>query len=144
MENIKMMNLLLVITMVVTSMEFHGTMAIDLSVGDSFGWNVPSNEIFYDVWAMIQEGGIYVNDVLVFNFATGVHNVAEVSLQAHDACDGSNPIKMYTSGPAHVSLNTAGIHYFISTIGSDCKSYMRMIVRVEKPPANNSSSTLLN
>ncbi|KAK1420975.1 hypothetical protein QVD17_22985 [Tagetes erecta] len=140
MANIKMINLVMVMTMVVASMEFHGTMARELFVGDSFGWNVPNNQFFFDIW-VINQGVKYVNDVLVFNFTTGVHNVAEVSLQAHDACDGSNPIQMYTSGPARVSLNTAGIHCFISTIGSDCKSFMNMIVRVEHR-ANNSSSML--
>ncbi|KAL8206252.1 hypothetical protein R6Q57_009803 [Mikania cordata] len=131
---------LAMVLLLVAYMEFRGITAKDHFVGGSFGWNLPNDEFFYDIW-VINERVIRVNDVLVFNFDTGAHNVAEVTLEAHDVCDGSNPIQMYTSGPARVSLNTPGIHCFISTMGRDCKSFMSMIVRVDNN-ANNSSSAL--
>lgn len=119
------LNLLMVIIVVVVSSKFHGTIATDRLVGGSFGWNVPYNRFFFDLWS-INEGVIHVNDVLVFNFTTGVHNVAVVSLSAHDRCDGSGPYQLYTNGPAIVPLNLPGLYCFISTIGSDCQSFMQM------------------
>ncbi|KAI3801830.1 hypothetical protein L1987_29947 [Smallanthus sonchifolius] len=128
MEHLKL-NLVLIMVMVVASMEFHGTAATDRVVGDSFGWNVPYNKYFFDIWS-INQGVIQVHDNLVFNFATGVHNVAVVSLTAHDRCDGSSPYQLYTTSPAVVPLNLTGLYCFISTIGSDCRSFMTMLVRV--------------
>ncbi|MFS7936095.1 putative Phytocyanin domain, cupredoxin [Helianthus anomalus] len=128
MENLKF-NLLVVMAMVVVSMEFHGTLAKEHIVGGPFGWHVPNNKYFFDIWS-INEGVINVNDVLVFNFPTGVHNAAVVSLSAHDRCDGSDVYQMYPSSPARVPLNLPGLYCFISTIGSDCQSFMKMIVKV--------------
>ncbi|KAJ0749703.1 putative Phytocyanin domain, cupredoxin [Helianthus annuus] len=116
MENLKL-NLLVVMAMVVVSMEFHCTLAKEHIVGGPFGWNVPNNKYF-------------VNDVLVFNFPTGVHNAAVVSLSAHDRCDGSEVYQMYPNSPATVPLNLPGLYCFISTIGSDCQAFMKMIVKV--------------
>ncbi|KAL8236993.1 hypothetical protein R6Q59_018074 [Mikania micrantha] len=124
------LNLLLVIAVVVASMEFNGTLATDRMVGGSFGWNIPNDKFFYDIWS-INEGVIHVHDVLVFNFTTGVHNVAVVSLSAHDRCDGSEPYQLYNVSPVGVPLNLPGLYCFISTMGSDCQSFMAMIVKVD-------------
>ncbi|KAK1420974.1 hypothetical protein QVD17_22984 [Tagetes erecta] len=129
------LNLLMVIAVVVASTVLRGTTATERLVGGSLGWNVPNNRFFFDLWS-INEGVIHVNDVLVFNFTTGVHNVAVVSLSAHDRCDGSSPFQLYPNGPASVPLNFPGLYCFISTIGSDCQSFMQMLVKVDNSTAS--------
>ncbi|KAJ9548674.1 hypothetical protein OSB04_021217 [Centaurea solstitialis] len=109
------MNLILLIGIVVASMEFQGSKAQNTHiVGDGFGWAVPQNDGFYAKWASQQT--FHVNDVLLFNFATGLHTVAEVTKEAYNKCDGQNPISLATTGPAKLTINTPGDHFYICTI----------------------------
>lgn len=131
------LNVLLVMVMVVATMEFHGSVITDHIVGDSFGWAVPFNPLYYEgVWANSQM--FFVNDGLIFNFATGNHTVAQVKgLFEYNACDGSNPVQMFTNGPARVELSTIGKHYYICT--SHCQKGMKMVITANAPQANNST-----
>lgn len=121
------LNVLLVMIMVVASMEFHGSAETNHFVGDTFGWAVSQNSFFYNVWS--SNNKFFVNDYLIFEFATGAHTVAEVkSLAEYDACNGSNPVQLFTNGPARVRINTEGRHFYICTIGRHCQAGMKMVV----------------
>ncbi|KAJ9548672.1 hypothetical protein OSB04_021215 [Centaurea solstitialis] len=122
------MNLILLIGIVVASMEFQGSTAQNTHiVGDGFGWAVPQNDGLYAKWASQQN--FHVNDVLLFNFATGLHTVAEVTKEAYNKCDGQNPILLATTGPAKLTINTPGDHYYICTIGPHCNFFLKLAIK---------------
>ncbi|KAI3771668.1 hypothetical protein L6452_02835 [Arctium lappa] len=124
--------------MVVASMKFHGLTAhITHIVGDDFGWDVPQNDGLYVKWALHQK--FHVKDVLIFNFSTGVHTIAEVTKEAYNKCDGRNPIKLATTGPAKFTIDTAGDHFYICTISRHCKFFQKLAIRVPRK-TNNSSA----
>ncbi|PWA87796.1 hypothetical protein CTI12_AA066120 [Artemisia annua] len=54
----------------------------------------------------------------------------KVTLAGYDACDGSNPIQLYTSGPATVSINTRSQHFFICTVRDHCKAGQKFVVNL--------------
>ncbi|KAI3771677.1 hypothetical protein L6452_02844 [Arctium lappa] len=123
------MNMLMLMCVVVASMEFHGSTAQTTHiVGNDFGWDVPQNSDFYVTWALHQK--FHVNDVLFFNFPIGVHTVAEVTKEAYNKCDDRNPISLATTGPANVTINTVGDHFYICTIGPHCKLFLKLAIRV--------------
>ncbi|KAI3811185.1 hypothetical protein L1987_20903 [Smallanthus sonchifolius] len=133
------LNMLLVIAIMVASMGFHGSVAKEHIVGDGFGWNVPSSQSFYHSWASHQT--FEANDVLVFNFATGTHTVAQVSRTAYNACDGSNPISLHTTSPARITIDPNQEQFYICTVGSHCKSFQKLDIWVST--STNNSSTML-
>ncbi|KAL8206254.1 hypothetical protein R6Q57_009805 [Mikania cordata] len=135
MKNSKL-NQLLVIAMVVASIEFQECVATEHVVGDKFGWAVPSSESFYHMWAAHQT--FKANDVLVFNFVTGAHTVAQVSRAAYNACDGSNPISLHTRSPARITINPNQDQFYICTVGSHCMSFQRLEVLVSAMTSNSS------
>ncbi|XP_010654797.1 cucumber peeling cupredoxin isoform X2 [Vitis vinifera] len=102
-------------------------------VGDNTGWTVPQGgAATYTSWAS------------VFNFATNVHDVAELSKESFDACDFSSTIgSIITTGPANITLATAGNHYYVCTIGSHCTSGQKLAISVSATPGASppSSST---
>lgn len=122
------LNLLILMAMVAITMEFHCIAAKDHYVGDSFGWARPNNPFYFPIWGFNQE--FHLNDHLIFNFTTGFHTVAEVTLAGYDACDGSNPIQLYTSGPATVSINTRSQHFFICTVRDHCQAGQKFVVNL--------------
>ncbi|XP_022730714.1 umecyanin-like [Durio zibethinus] len=118
--------------------------ATNYTVGDSTGWRVPTGNInLYDDWA--DNKNFMVGDVLVFNFATGSHDVAEVTETVYDPCNTTNTIYNVTTGPASIPLNTTGDHYFICTFGSHCSEGQKLKVEVHNgtgtssPPSSASS-----
>lgn len=56
--------------------------------------------------------------------------MAKVNKAAFDACNGTNPISLKTTGPANFTLDTAGEHYFICTFSSHCSSGQKLAVNV--------------
>ncbi|XVE54445.1 hypothetical protein DITRI_Ditri03aG0082000 [Diplodiscus trichospermus] len=106
------------------------------TVGDSTGWTMPTNnDDLYDNW---NDNKVFmVGDVLVFNFTTGQHNVAEVTEADYDACTATNPISTQNNGPARVTLNRTGEHYFICTFPGHCSAGQKLNVEVR-----NGNSTI--
>ncbi|XP_031129422.1 umecyanin-like [Ipomoea triloba] len=121
------------------------------AVGDTIGWIVPSDDAAaYSKWASADT--FKVGDVLVFNFMTGKHDVLEVAKESFDACTTDKAIgSSLIDGPAHVILNTTGDHYYICTIGTQCKLGQKLAVTVSgdsdgpspamEPPAGPSGSS---
>ncbi|MFS7966158.1 putative Blue (type 1) copper binding protein [Helianthus anomalus] len=112
-------------------------------VGGAIGWDVPPNgNATYVTWA---SGKTFnVGDTLFFNFTTGAHDVTEVSQAAYGPCTAANPISHTTTGPATVTLRTAGNHYFICTVGPHCNLGQKLMINVRgssTTPAPTGSTT---
>ena len=66
----------------------------------------------------------------VFNFTTSTHNVMEVTEADYDACSTANPISTVTNGPASITLNRTGDHYFICGFPGHCTAGQKLNVEV--------------
>lgn len=117
------------ISLVVAAM-LHGSSAQTTHVvGDALGWLVPpGGEIAYRTWAA--EKTFTVGDVLVFNFTQNSHDVAEVSKEAYDSCNTSNPISTSTTSPTNITLTSAGEHHFLCTFPSHCSLGQKLAINV--------------
>jgi hypothetical protein len=98
-------------------------------VGDKLGWIVPpGGPIAYSAWAY--DKTFFVGDTLVFNFTTGTQDVAEVTQAAFDSCNTAAPITILTTGPAKVTLTTAGSYFFTSTYTRHCFFGQKLAINV--------------
>ncbi|XP_060172068.1 blue copper protein-like [Lycium barbarum] len=98
-------------------------------VGDALAWTVPSGgAAAYSAWAAGK--AFAVGDILVFNFRTGSHSVAEVSKAAFDSCNTSSPISISTNGPTNITLRTAGSHYYLCTFPNHCTLGQKLAINV--------------
>lgn len=66
----------------------------------------------------------------VFNFATGRHDVAQVTESALNACNGSSPILRETNGPLNITLSSSGQFYYICTVPGHCSGGQKLIINV--------------
>lgn len=74
-----------------------------------------------------------------------MHDVLKVTKDSFDACNSNNAIgNVITTGPATVKLDTAGVHYFICTVGQHCFGGQKLSVTVSAstpggamPPSSN-------
>lgn len=114
--------------------------ATDHVVGGSTGWTIPQSAQVYSNWAAGQTYA--VGDTLTFNFQTGAHDVTKVSKSAYESCTKSNPLSApISTGPAKVTLDTAGEHYFICTVGSHCSAGQKLAVNVGSSSSTPTPST---
>ncbi|XP_056162204.1 umecyanin-like [Syzygium oleosum] len=98
-------------------------------VGDATGWsNVANAATFYSNWASGQT--FQVDDILVFNFISGQHDVAVVSESSFTSCTTSSPISLHTTPPVNYTLNATGAVYFICTHDSHCSQGQKLSVAV--------------
>ncbi|XP_062149414.1 umecyanin-like [Alnus glutinosa] len=116
---------LLVVALIAAATVLPGTQAAEYVVGDATGWTIPSSANFYSDWATGKN--FSAGDILVFNFAPNVHDVATVNETAFGACEKSNPLSITSTGPANITL-TSGNHYFICTIGQHCAGGQKLAV----------------
>ncbi|VFQ67411.1 unnamed protein product [Cuscuta campestris] len=114
------------------------------NVGDNAGWTIPSNgATTYSDWAKNLK--FSVGDVLVFKFTTGAHTVASVKTKKdYDSCTAGNPLLLESNGPATVTLNSTGEHYFICTL--HCTIGQKLTVNVSSaakgsPPSSPPKSS---
>ncbi|CAJ2666118.1 unnamed protein product [Trifolium pratense] len=103
MSQLKNMSILLLIAFAATILQ--NIEATDHIVGGSTGWTAtpPGGASFYSDWA--SNITFKQNDVLVFNFVTGAHTVAEISKANFDNCNAINngqklSVKVSASSPA--------------------------------------------
>ena len=66
--------------------------------------------------------------LVVFNFASGSHTVANVTRSAFDGCITGNPLSIETNGPARYTIDTVGSHYFICTILNHCSLNQKLTI----------------
>ncbi|KAH0450137.1 hypothetical protein IEQ34_020829 [Dendrobium chrysotoxum] len=99
------------------------------TVGGSTGWTIPPNPSFYPNWSAAQKFG--VGDTLVFNFTTGAHTVVEVPKSSYDACSTKNQVgPTQSTGPATVTINSAGTHYYICSVTGHCSLNQKLSITV--------------
>ncbi|URE14673.1 Plastocyanin-like domain [Musa troglodytarum] len=107
------------------------------TVGGSTGWTIPPNATFYPEWAASQTFAI--GDTLVFNFATGSHDVMEVAKSDYESCSTANPIgSTITTGPASVAITSAGEHYYICGFSGHCDAGQKLSITVASSPSATS------
>ena len=109
--------------------------ATSFTVGGKSGWTIG---VDYTTWA---SGNTFkVGDSLVFNYAKGLHTVAEVSAADYLACAAANAVGSDGSGATTVPLKTGGKHYFICTIAGHCAGGMKLEVTVSGSGSGSGSS----
>ncbi|KAI9125854.1 hypothetical protein K1719_003272 [Acacia pycnantha] len=132
----KLANVAVLVVVAFAAIFLHSVEAEDFTVGGSSGWfnSPPGGASFYSNWA---SGLTFkVNDVLVFNFATGSHDVAILTKANFDSCNVNNPVQLITNGPARVTLNRTGEFYFACGFQGHCSSGQKLSINV----SNTSSS----
>ncbi|CAI0389283.1 unnamed protein product [Linum tenue] len=99
------------------------------TVGGNAGWTIPQGgESVYSNWA--SGNSFAVGDILVFNFAAGAHDVTQVNKADYDSCSAANPMMTSTTGPARITLNSTGEHYFICGVPGHCSAGQKVTVNV--------------
>ncbi|KAG8379830.1 hypothetical protein BUALT_Bualt07G0130200 [Buddleja alternifolia] len=103
-------------------------------VGDGIGWDIPPNtSVSYANWASGRT--FVVGDILVFNFMTNQHDVLQVPQASYAACTQDNAIgSVITTGPANITLDSAGDHHYICTVGRHCLAGQRLAITVSSTP----------
>ncbi|KAK4481181.1 hypothetical protein RD792_012062 [Penstemon davidsonii] len=126
---VQRLNVVMCMIMVLASVLHVSLAQTTHTVGNGLGWLVPpGGEAAYRTWAASQT--FTVGDVLVFNFTTGTHDVAEVSREAYNSCNSTSPISMSTNGPTNITLTSAGEHHFICTFTRHCDLGQRLAINV--------------
>ncbi|PON63209.1 Blue (type 1) copper protein, binding site [Parasponia andersonii] len=122
------LNIFLFAALAAVAMLQSSAVATTFFVGDSANWVIPSSPNFYSNWAANKT--FKVGDILVFNFVSTQHNVAEVTKANYDACNGASPISIQTSSPVNITLQKTGEHYYICTVGSHCSAGQKLDINV--------------
>ncbi|KAL4278081.1 hypothetical protein GQ457_03G045740 [Hibiscus cannabinus] len=129
----KIMSMAALVAVVLASTVLQTTYGASYTVGDTTGWTVPpGGDEFYDDWT--KNKTFFVGDILDFIFATGAHNVEEVTEAAYDTCNGTNPIATHSSGPVSITLNRTGEFYFICSVPGHCTGGQKLSVDVRNGP----------
>ncbi|PSS07509.1 Cucumber peeling cupredoxin like [Actinidia chinensis var. chinensis] len=103
-------------------------------VGDNIGWTIPQNGAEgYTTWASNKT--FMLGDILIFNFLTNAHDVVQVPKASFDTCSSDNAIgNPITTGPANITLTSAGDHYYICTFGTHCQAGQKLSITVSSTP----------
>ncbi|KAJ8767705.1 hypothetical protein K2173_020645 [Erythroxylum novogranatense] len=114
--------------------------SVTYTVLDSLGWNIPSNgAAAYQTW--VANKNFMIGDVLVFNYANGVHNVAEVTKEAYNSCNTTNPISLSSTPPTRMTLTTSGEHFYICAVPRHCSLGQLLAINVSGGTANTPPSS---
>ncbi|XP_027338890.1 mavicyanin-like [Abrus precatorius] len=108
-------------------------------VGGDRGWDPTSDLVSWSSGRVFRVG-----DQIWLTYSVAQGLVAELkSREEYEACDVSNPIKMYTEGLHTIPLERVGIRYFVSSEPENCKNGLKLPVEVQ-PKATRiiNSSTL--
>ncbi|KAJ8753267.1 hypothetical protein K2173_017888 [Erythroxylum novogranatense] len=133
------MTVLVVAVTILGATTFLKTHAADHVVGDSTGWQTPSDSNFYSTWASRQT--FAVGDTLTFNFATGVHSVATVSSNDYNNCNTAAANNVQNTGPATITLNSTGQYYYFCTFSNHCSRGQKLAVTVGGTSSSGPSSS---
>ncbi|GFY96958.1 hypothetical protein Acr_11g0012640 [Actinidia rufa] len=80
-----------------------------------------------------------------FKFATNAHDVVQVPKASFDTCSDDNKIgNPITTGPANVTLTSAGDHYYICSFGSHCQLGQKLAIIVSATPGAAAPPTPAN
>jgi hypothetical protein len=111
--------------------------AVQHLVGDDKGWDPHSN---FHGWASRKI--FRVGDNLWFAYASGDQSVLELkSRDEWEACDISNPIRLYKGGVDSVPLANVGSRFFSSGRVEDCQNGMKLHINVESAGSSSESES---
>ncbi|EEF35208.1 cucumber peeling cupredoxin [Ricinus communis] len=116
------------LAIVIGGVAFQSAEAVVHVVGDALGWQNPPNSTYYAEWAAARN--FTIGDSLVFNFATGAHNVATVTLDDYSDCDTDSSLNLRNSGPATINLTANGMQYYICTFSGHCSRGQKLAINV--------------
>ncbi|XP_027185857.1 mavicyanin-like [Coffea eugenioides] len=106
------------------------------TVGDEDNWSIGVN---YLAWST--KYNFTVDDILVFKYTKGEHNVYEVSEATFRSCDASSGVvAKYTSGSDQIELKEAKKYWFICDISGHCLDGMRFGVDVSQAGAASNTT----
>ena len=75
----------------------------------------------------------------MFDFTTGTHDVLEVAKSDYESCSTTNPIgSTITTGPATVTITSAGEHYYICGFTGHCDAGQKLSITVASSPSTTS------
>ncbi|KAK6932811.1 Phytocyanin domain [Dillenia turbinata] len=99
-------------------------------VGGDRGWDLSS-----DVLGWCSSRIFRVGDKIWFAYSAAYESIVEVgSREEYEACDISNPIRMFSDGLDSVSLEKEGFRYFTSGKEESCKNGLKIPVEVQPKP----------
>jgi len=124
------------VVLLVASCAAMAAAATSYTVGDGKGWVIG---VDYSGWTSGKN--FAVGDKLVFNYASKVHTVTEVSQSDYSSCSGTNALASDNSGATTVTLNSAGTHYYICNIAGHCAGGMKLAVTVGGGGSGSGSSS---
>lgn len=103
-------------------------------VGDILGTWIHQTYIVVSVLFQVYQCEIYTDCFYlptVFNFMTNEHDVVQVPKASYDDCSDDNAIgNVITTGPANITLDTAGERYYICSIGRHCGAGQKLSITV--------------
>lgn len=84
----------------------------------------------------------FLKNNLVFNFMTNNHDVQQVPKASFDACTSDNAIgNLILTGPANITLSSAGEQYYICTVGRHCQGGQKLAISVSGTPGTANPPT---
>lgn len=118
----------------------YGTLGVQVDVGGSAGWSLPSMaNVNYSSWAASQT--FVMGDVLYFNYSKEYHNVMEVKREDYEACSSNDPLSMFDDGETLIPLNRSGTFYFFCGVPSHCTAGQKMVVKVRKHALSSNATS---
>ncbi|CAI8606935.1 unnamed protein product [Vicia faba] len=111
--------------------------ALKFDIGGTDGWSLNPSEN-YNEWS--GRNRFQVNDVLVFKYKKGSDSVLEVTKEAYDKCNKTNPIKKLEDGNTEFTLDRSGPFYFISGTDQNCEKGQKLNLVVISPRGHTPSS----
>ncbi|KAJ9171963.1 hypothetical protein P3X46_015257 [Hevea brasiliensis] len=103
-------------------------MAATYMVGDSAGWTLPQQPIYYDKWAA--DKTFVVGDTLVFDYNPQYHNVLRVDQLGFQSCNATSPIMRYASGRDSVALQSPGHFFFLCGFPGHCQAGQKVHIHI--------------
>ncbi|CAJ1962614.1 unnamed protein product [Sphenostylis stenocarpa] len=105
-------------------------------VGADRGWDPTSDLVSWSSGRVFRVG-----DQIWLTYSVAQGLVAELkSKEEYEACDVSNPIKMYTEGLHTIPLEREGKRYFVSSESENCKNGLKLHIEV-MPKAQGITNT---
>ncbi|XP_058747399.1 early nodulin-like protein 14 [Vicia villosa] len=111
--------------------------ALKFDIGGSSGWSLNPSEN-YNQWS--GRNRFQVNDILVFKYKKGSDSVLEVTKEAYDKCNKTNPINKFEDGNTEFTLDRSGPFYFISGNDQNCEKGQKLALVVISPRGHTPSS----
>ncbi|XP_031128974.1 basic blue protein-like [Ipomoea triloba] len=107
------------------------------TVGDGDEWSSGTN---YVAWS--EKHKFMADDVIVFKYVKGQHNVYEVTESTYESCDTSSGVLgKYESGNDQVKLKEARKYWFVCDKDGHCLGGMRFGINVMKSGGQTTNSS---